>query len=54
MNEKVVCPNCGQKELEKVDINPRMEWLTDPNREWWGCLSCGQAFFKKVEKVLDK
>ena len=50
--EKDICPNCGKKTLEKVPPTPGMEWLERPDlREWWGCLNCGQAFFKKL---LDK
>ena len=45
-----ICPNCNKRGLEKVKINPLFsELFNTQNEEWWGCVRCGQAFFKKIE-----
>lgn len=50
MENKDYCPNCGKKELEKIKDNKTIyPWLFSNNEEWWGCLNCGNAFFKKIE-----
>lgn len=49
--EKDICPNCGKRTLEKIEIAPQEIYLITPGFEDWGCTNCGNAFFKKV---LDK
>ena len=41
--KKERCPICKRKKLEKI---PPAFYITD-NRDWWGCLNCGHAFFKE-------
>jgi hypothetical protein len=47
--EKDICPNCGKKELEKIQLPLDLAWLEIPGYEDWGCAHCGQSFFKKIE-----
>lgn len=47
--EKDVCPNCGKKALEKIQLPLDLAWLEIPGYEDWGCAHCGQSFFKKIE-----
>ena len=52
--ERDICPNCGKKALERMEPDPDFEWLSIPGYEDWGCLKCGQTFFKKIEIGIDK
>ena len=52
--EKDICPNCGKKELEKIQLPLDLAWLEIPGYEDWGCAHCGQSFFKKLRLGLDK
>ena len=45
--KKDICPNCGKKELEKIQLPLDLAWLEIPGYEDWGCAHCGQSFFKK-------
>ena len=47
--EKDICPNCGKKELEKIQLPLDLAWLEIPGYEDWGFAHCGQCFFKKIE-----
>ena len=49
MKNKEYCPNCNKKELEKIESKPIYPWLLDDDKEWWGCLNCGNAFFKIIK-----
>jgi DNA-directed RNA polymerase subunit RPC12/RpoP len=45
-----ICPNCNKKGLEKVKTTPFFDELFEcHDKEWYGCIYCGQAFFKKIE-----
>lgn len=50
-----ICPNCNKRGLEKMKPNPFFDELYGiQNEEWWGCVRCGQAFFKKIEVKEEK
>lgn len=50
-----ICPNCNKRGLEKIKTNPLFDELLDiQNKEWWVCVRCGQAFFKKIEIEREK
>lgn len=50
MEKKECCPICGKKELERIENNTNCPWLKSDTREWWGCLNCGNSFFKNIEE----
>lgn len=45
--EKDICPNCGKKELEKIQLPLDLAWLEIPGYEDWGLRSLWTKFFQK-------
>ena len=48
--KREICPHCGKKGLEKMEDDPIFDELIPSNYETWGCIKCGQAFFRTIEK----
>ena len=52
--KREICPHCEKRGLEKMREDPIYDGLIPPNYETWGCIKCGQTFFRIMEKGNDK